>query len=466
MFANIIRISSLLKINRTIRIMLRTIADLGIVFPFVFLYSKIIKEIAPDDKVDPEKRFTLLAINPTRFLGDLELLAESDKFRILTLSFNWQLRLLAIYWPSKTNWDWDSYFNPDKCNDKNLTALQQALRKFLKKFLKNLYKKLDIDAVIGPSFYYQEDYDIGLISNEIGTPYIVIQRDRISGIPNKERTLYKKISRAYKFRASHLIIQDEEMREYLIKVGYVSRDNISNLGLLGMDKFVKKIKHMKDSDTIYNVNKSKQKVTLFSFPVSVGLKGKLNIHLFPDDPNAGYQRLFAKVHNTIADLALKNENIDFVIKIKWGGIWYESIDKLFRNRGLDIKKISNLKVLDNISAHQLILESDVVCGFSSSALLEAAIAAKPVIVPLFDEALRPEYQESIAYFYYYDLFDCASSVTEFEHLIMERLKNPGPKLSEEFMYKKYEAFERTVSSLDGNALEKYTETICNLINNK
>ena len=69
----------------------------------------------------------------------------------------------------------------------------------------------------------------------------------------------------------------------------------------------------------------------------------------------------------------------------------------------DCESLKHLWASDFVPTSKLILESDVVCGFSSSALLEAAIAAKPVIVPLFDEALRPEYQESIAYFYYYDL---------------------------------------------------------------
>tara|TARA_B100001964_G_scaffold245293_1_gene331312 strand:- start:397 stop:1812 length:1416 start_codon:yes stop_codon:yes gene_type:complete len=471
MSTTILKITSVLKINRFIRIVSRIIADMGIVWPFVFIWSKVIKEIVNDDKINPEEKVTLLVINPTRFGNDPEILAKSKKIRILILPFDWLAKLLAIYWPSNlksiTNGDWGAYYNPSKYDNLDIISLQLSLRKFLSKFLKSLYKKLGIDAVISPGFHYKHNYDIGLVSKEIGTPYIVVQRERFcAGVPNKALFFNNLMRKCHKFKGSYILLQDEETREFLINSGYVSPDNIVTLGSLRMDDFGRRIKRISNSDNKSFHRKFRPKVTLFSFTSSSGLKSELRTKTFPTEPGVGYQKLFANVHASIAKLAMKNKDIDFVIKIKWRGIWLESIKRVCRDEGLDVRRISNLTITDNVNAHDLILNSDVICAFSSLTLLESAISKKPVIIPFFDEALRPEYQEAMSFFKYYYLFDCAGSRNEFENLIIERLTNPGPKLNAEYISKKYEAFEKHVGPLDGNILEKHEEWISRIIKNK
>ena len=55
---------------------------------------------------------------------------------------------------------------------------------------------------------------------------------------------------------------------------------------------------------------------------------------------------------------------------------------------LEIKKIRNLKVDENLNTHDVINSSKVVLGFNSSILLEASIKNKFVIIPIFEEALK------------------------------------------------------------------------------
>jgi lipid A disaccharide synthetase len=129
---------------------------------------------------------------------------------------------------------------------------------------------------------------------------------------------------------------------------------------------------------------------------------------------------------------------------------------------MDISKIKNLHIMIDIDAHDLVLRSDIICSFSSTLMLESAIAGKPVIVPHFDEALEKEYTDLVKFKDSYHLFNVAYSIKEFERLIVECLRNPI-KISESQMNGRYAIFEKYVSSMSGNALDKYVETVNNAI---
>ena len=103
----------------------------------------------------------------------------------------------------------------------------------------------------------------------------------------------------------------------------------------------------------------------------------------------------------------------------------------------------------------------MVTGFGSTALLEAAICAKPVIMPHFDEAASEKFAEQIHYINDRHLFDVAYSADDFERLLIDRLNNP--KIPDECMKDRYQAFNRYVSSMHENALDKYISTINKVI---
>jgi hypothetical protein len=460
----IIYILSVLKIGRIIKKVVRFAAEKGMVSPFVWLYKKVIKEVLPEDGNAPENKPTLLAIHSERFGNELDLLANTKEFRVLKLSLDWQIKILNIFWPSKIWWRWKDYYDPDPVLNREIIELQNSLRKFLRKFLSRLYRETGVNAVLGATFYYKQDYDWGLVSNDIGVPYIVIQYDRIFGGRNRQHFINKTIKTCKRFRGSHIIVSNDYTRDTLIETGYVDADRISSLGLMRMDGFVRKVLALRNKSSKNVSKKTRKRVTLFSFVPCVGLRTSLGLRTFPEDPNLGYQKLFENVHTSIARLAESLRDVDFIVKTKWGGIWFEGIEKACRKNGYNIRDIPNLTITDNVDSHELIIDSDVICGFSTTALLEAAVAAKPVIVPMFDEAMLPMYQESIGFLDCYHLFDCAGSVTEFEELITGRLHDPGPKVSGEYLAERDRMFEKHVSSMRGESLNRYVKTINAVIN--
>jgi len=119
---------------------------------------------------------------------------------------------------------------------------------------------------------------------------------------------------------------------------------------------------------------------------------------------------------------------------------------------------------DSYNAQKLILESDVITGFCSTAMLEAGIADKAVVYPLFAEANKGIYKDFICFDDAHNMFDVANSKKEYKELIVEKLKNP--KISE--LSKKYRGleFENQVSSLKSNSLERYTDLLIDVCNKK
>jgi hypothetical protein len=391
----------------------------------------------------------------------LEILANSNKFRLLRLPFDWQCYILALFNISEVmrKYGFDVYFNPRE--NKKLIKIQYKSRKLLKIFLSSLYTRLKVDFVIGAAVHYRQDFDWGLVSNEIGTPYIVLHRESAFMSSPKGLNWYSGLLKQLNgFKGQHVIVHSEIAREVFVDSGYIASKDISVLGNLRMDEYVARVKSYNN----VHFNKSshiRKKVTLFSFNHGVGLEALMP--KWSDNQKHGFVRLFEHVHVSVARLAMQMRDVDFVIKPKWGGSWITKIETVLKENDIDVNKVNNLSILPDTNVHNLIFESDVVCAFQSTTMLEAAIHVdKKVIVPYFDEAKYLEYDGYLQFNDYYHLFDVAHSVDEFEKLIIEGLEKPK-RVDEDLLRKRYALFGKYVSSMVGDALDKYVNVMNQVI---
>ncbi len=129
-------------------------------------------------------------------------------------------------------------------------------------------------------------------------------------------------------------------------------------------------------------------VTLFSFRHAIG-------GLLLDDGDGGFSvgrtsgfiDYFDQVHAAMALLARRYPDRTVHIKPKWMGGWAERVeDAIRRLTGLSPAEIPNLRIGADIGAQELIRRSGVVVGINSTALIEARVLGRPVIVPVFAEA--------------------------------------------------------------------------------
>jgi len=428
-----------------------------------FIYSLAIEELTVGGTaIRPSKhaknnKYTILILSSKAFRKDIDCLVATNEFRVLRLPDHWQSRLIYQFYPEKFQKFWvhtspdhpdykykSVHTNPDH-PDYKYKKNQKEIREFLYRFLARLYKRISVNCVISPHPRYVVDRDWGAISTQLGVPHILISRDsQLASSPfllDHVMHLFK--NGLPKFEGEHIIIQSELDKQVYTDTGYVKPEKISSLGCPRMDGFVKKTKKKED----HSENRRK-KVVFMPFGGSMFLE-KSDLFSY-----------ICEVHLFFVDFALRYPEIDVVLKAKPKqprSPRKKVLLKPLKDSSVEIEKIPNLTIRDDLDLHDLFFECDVVCGLNTSALLEAAVIGLPVIIPYFKDLQNHKYDERLFYSDSFDLFDIAMDVNELESLILKRLHNQA--IDKKIMEGRKALFECFISSLDGDATEKYVALI-------
>ena len=414
-----------------------------------WFYSKVIEEITSDGKTVrfPKKlgdgNIVVLVLSAFAFRSDPEYLAASRELRILQIPKHWQLRLYHMFYPPEKT----CCFYKHKINryiDHNDPCFKYKKKHydFLRGFLPKLYNMLGVSCVISPHYRYNQDIDWGTVSKEIGVHYILINRDsRFNASPYLTKLMMRHFKDLVKFEGTHLVVQSEVDKQLCVDSNFVEPEQISALGCMRMDNFVRRI------STLNPVENRRKKVVFF--PCAM-----VNIFGF---------NYFQDVHVTLARLALNYPDIDIIIKPKPKSFppWSKCFNKVLEDSEINKEEISNLLILPNINPYELLVKTDVVCGLNTSLLLEAAIAEMPIIIPYFKEIQCSKNRDYIFFRDAFDMFDIAESREEFESLIYERLYNT--KVDSNVIEKRKAYFEKHVSSLECDSIKKHVDLIRHIV---
>ena len=434
-------------VRRSGKATFRWATDRGLFLPLASYLERGIVEVAAEAGAAPPGAPTLLALSPLRFRKDLELLAATRRYRVLAFDKSRMNLLTNLFYDGlKPTYPLLTH----AAHDARFHAAQAAFRSFLRRFLPYFFERSGVSAVLTASFYYGQDFDVARESAALGLPWIVINRENLISTPKHRERVEQLCRTGGRFEGRLLIVHNRAVRDAMLAAGYAPEQTVQALGCLRMDDFVRRIAAPAPA-------RRRKRVTLFSFSHGVGLQGLSKV--FSPGGGAGFVRLFSNVHATLGRLAVERPDVDFVIKPKWlAGDWGREIDAALRLAGVKPGAAPNLTVTDSEDAQDLILSSDVVCGFGSTTLLEAGVAGKQVVVPMFDEALKPEYQD---YVILRDrlpqLFSVAGSADEFRHAILRALAEA--EVPPQTMEARWDAFEEFVSTRAGDALERYAAAI-------
>ena len=381
---------------------------------------------------------TILALTPDRFVYDLNILAASDHFSVSRMPLYWQYAVMDLVEGKQYHLE-----NPKRCQ-------------LIVNFLLALKRVHNIDCVISACLWYRQDIPWAEASTKAGIPFILLHKESLK--TEKRQLEQTKIrSKQYgPFKGTHVVVHNERFRDALIDSKYVNTSQITSLGAMRMDSLARKL-------TTKQNQSSQKRAVLFSFPhradgvlsdeEMTGQSGP-----FPDNPYLGWVRLFESTHSAFARAALAMPDAEFIIKLKWKEGWAERVELALASNGLVLSKIPNLTIDISTNSHDLILDSRVVCGFNSTTVLESGIFNKTVIIPRFDEAVRPGYVDVVKYPEAYHLFDVAESPEAFTDLIVERLQFQNP-IDDDILRERRECFEKLISPLDGRVSERYIELI-------
>ncbi len=425
----------------------------------VIVYFFVIKELVSNGKTNrlslrnSNNKLTILVFYPRAFRKDLDCIAATNEFRVLIIQDHWQTLITSMFYPadflkylSCLSPKYRTYLNPNSIDFK-YKIQQEELRKYLYGFLSKLYRFVGIDCVISPHYRYVEAMEWGAVSTKLGVPHILVARDsQFACSPytlNKVKLLFR--DALPKFEGKHIIVQCELDKEVYIDTGYVNSERISSLGRPRMDDFIKA--RNENQNGLSRKRKKKKVVFLPSL-------------WFGDFEKKDLFSYFCKLHLCLVEFAIHHPEIDVIMKPKQKQYpsWKKNVfDESVINSNIDIRKIPNLILRGDLYLHSLFLESNVVCGLNTSALLEASVIGLPVIIPYFKDLQNPKYDERVFYRDAYDLFDVAESVEDLESLISKRLQNPV--IDKDILERRGAYFEKHISSLKGDATKKYVALI-------
>lgn len=402
-----------------------------------------------------DRPLRLLALSPNRFRGELESLLDTGGVQIFTLPFSVTGMLHSVFL-GQANRGLSFYARPSV--DPAERHLQRRFESVMGPIFASLLDEARIDAVISAALHYRHDLPFGTLAEAADVPYIVCHRESLHAAKHIRQINIARWRPIGRLRVSHIIVHNESARRTFIDAGVAPPDAISALGNPRMDAYVKGLASLcDDSKPTPNISDRPRplQVTLFSFFHGNGMGDTQP--KWSDGTTRGYVRLFEQVHAALARLAQRHPDVQFVIKTKWASEWWDKIRSAIGEAGIDPDDLPNLRLSENDDVHQLIYDSTVVCGFGSSTLLEAAIAGRPVVVPVFAEAAEPDYRDDVLLQDAFDCFDIAADSDQFMERIEERLDNPY--IDPETMTLRRHQFERWLSAMDGQAGHRWVALI-------
>jgi len=412
---------------------------------------------------------TILALDSARYRGDIDVLARSEKFRVLHIRQGFQRLLIQVFLKNKLY----IYDVQDLKEESNLYKNHKKTELLFSNVLSIVYKLVDIDCITKVHFKYLPDFYWTVASEGLNIPCIMLYRECNVMSPIIFDCVVASAKLHKKFDGTHVIVHNNRIKDAFIDSNFINSENVTVAGALRMDQLINNYYIPTKKSPIQFNKKRRKKFTLFYFPVDSSMFGisdnGIDVNNFY--PNGDYwaskETYFIQLHETILKLAEKNPQIDFVIKPKEIFMYEKSwifYEKVISESNVDIKKLKNYFVDSKANVHKLIMESDVICGGQSSTTVESLFLGKHVILPLFSDYEKTDYFKQFPWKNHLDLFHLARDIEEFEDKFINALESNH--VSEKFSQKSKELYIECFSDTSGKVIDKYSQTIINVINQR
>ncbi len=324
----------------------------------------------------------LLTLPKGGFMEDVGAAFGDGDFAVLGLARNHTKALYGGFLPS---WVDDNSY---KSAPSEMDARKERLRAFWTKAWPRVQAKARASAVLTGNFSYAAEQEFGTVVEASGTPFIAMHKEALKtpGLVDFFTTLYR--DRRQPFQGRKILVYNTIERGIQIDAGIIAPDRVQVCGMPRLDRI-----HEWRARAAQSAAPGGRPMVLFlSFHPKTGLpvvprklgalEGRLEV-LADGLGDVSWHDLSAQCHQAVLRLARKNPAVDVVVKgkgdlAKWLGLTGAAIDQ---------DPPSNLKLVVGGDPQDLIARASIVCGFTTTALLESIAAGKPVVVPRFAEAL-------------------------------------------------------------------------------
>lgn len=317
-----------------------------------------------------KKKINVLVLNKDRFDKSQYLFEKLDHYHLYYLPVKIQ-SLLLTKWQRQLNNLSNKNYNNNRAkinllNNSNteISKIRDEYLKFLEKLLPRIFRILDIKILFSGSVHYIQDHDIATVAKNLNIPFVIFHRENIF-LTNAQEKFQIKQYQNYVNSNADIIFVNNQITKDIIKKKIGKRSKI-----VIIPKYLKNNK-LKNNENF---------ITLFSFTNNYGI-GALNFF----NNNIRWHKLFYAVHLNFFKLVEKYPKKKFIIKIKWTGNWQKSVLNIW-DKNFNKPFPRNLKILDeNYESTDIIKKSKFIISFNSTAILEAGLLKKEVIIPNFFE---------------------------------------------------------------------------------
>jgi len=262
----------------------------------------------------------------------------------------------------------------DELNDANYhLKIKEAkdienFRKFWDRCLVFLKKKLRFDIILSGNFVYVTQQEMMRSAKKIGIPFVVLYKEGMFPVDRSDDV----ISIFYttkKFLADKILFYNENIRNILLKSGIpgLSENKAAVVGVPRFDFLVRE-KSL--------IRSNKKNILLLAFDPRI--KSEYLIEN-KNMKNRFEQKLF-EFQSNLVSLVQKRPDLNLVIKSKADPQSKAFVDELLKSCGC-VPLPMNVKSTHSLKVQELLQESTVVAGYSSTALIEALVLDKCIICP-------------------------------------------------------------------------------------
>ncbi len=383
-------------------------------------------------KTDTPLRF--LALYHPGFRGDLEALADSGQAEVYLFPAEWQTRLvMAFYGPSYQNRE---VMKPPPGS--RFEAAQKELTRFYDRIAPAYFRRQSCDCAISFHIRIPADVDFGRAIRRLGIPYCTIYREGLVAASGRVvRHMRQFFDRLGSFQGDHFLVHNESARDLCVTEGYSPADRTWALGCMRMDGFVRDI-----AAGAFAAGAPSGVAVLF--PVAQPFAD--------EDDEAAFYRDF---YRSLVGFFAAHPEYRLIVKPKPKNLprAQAQMDAALEGSGIDWRAQGNVDFDPDLDVHEAFRIADVVLGLNSTVLLEAGVAGKPVVAPLFPQTEAGPVADSLRFADAYRYFDVACDGQTLCDLLEARMRTPT--VDPALMAGRREMFEKYVTSLDGNSVSRY-----------
>ena len=255
-----------------------------------------------------------------------------------------------------------------------------SYRKFLIKTLKLLNLDYKFSTIIGFNFRFYAERELHHAATESKIKFICLHKESL--IFPGEVNSYKKILNKYgKYGGDYILVYNDYFKKVITSTKIVNARKVKNIGMPRADYYynLKDNKNKKINKKYFLVFMINTKRSIFYIKNNDYIKKTFKLNL----KDIIWDKLSKSMIKNILEFARKNQNVEFIFKIKKP----PTNEKDLKNLGLESllydSKLSNWKIIHDVNTGRLIKDAKAIIGFNTTSLVESLIVNKLVIVPRF-----------------------------------------------------------------------------------